>query len=206
LERAKQARYEKRQKVVGCARFRPINDLETSHNGVNSCRYSEDSKSVRVSKGRNHPQQTAKTFHFDHVFPPDKSQAQVYEMTGKPLVDSVLNGINCTIFAYGQTGAGKTYTMEGEPGSHLRGIIPRMVEQCFDSIMEADECLQFTVSICYIEIYLERIKDLFEPKKDNLRVRESKNRGIFVEGASTIYVGSVDDVIHLMNGFHKPSR
>lgn len=96
-------------------------------------------------------------------------------------------GYNATVFAYGQTGAGKTHTMEGvKSDPELKGLIPRMVGAIFDSVMAADESIEFTVKCFYVEIYLEKIKDLLDPyhTKVNLAIREDPAKGIYVAGVT----------------------
>lgn len=89
-------------------------------------------------------------------------QQDVFEYGIKETVDDVLNGYNGTIFAYGQTGSGKTFTMMGASidDENLRGIIPRITEQIFDSIMASASNLEYLVKVSYMEIYMEKIRDL----------------------------------------------
>lgn len=75
-----------------------------------------------------------KTFTFDNVFDWNSTQTAVYSETAKPIVDSVLEGYNGTVFAYGQTGTGKTHTMDGGAGDSERGIIPKTFDQIFEAI------------------------------------------------------------------------
>ena len=88
----------------------------------------------------------------------------------------MLEGFNGTIFAYGQTSSGKTHTMQGPDieDIEMQGIIPRMVRTVFNRIETANESIEFTVKISMIEIYMERIKDLLDPSKDNLKIHEDK--------------------------------
>ena len=115
-------------------------------------------------------------------------------------MDDILNGYNGTVFAYGQTGAGKSYTMMGSDidDSEGRGIIPRIVEQIFSSIMASPGNIEYTVRVSYMEIYMERIRDLLQPQNDNLPVHEEKSRGVYVKGLLEIYVSSVSEVFEVM--------
>mmetsp|Transcript_1637 Transcript_1637/g.173 ORF Transcript_1637/g.173 Transcript_1637/m.173 type:complete len:82 (+) Transcript_1637:230-475(+) len=81
-----------------------------------------------------------------------------------------MEGFNGTVFAYGQTSSGKTFTMTGASidDMEFRGIIPRMVSTCFETIEETDSTVEFSVKVGYCEIYLEKIKDLLNPAKNNL--------------------------------------
>ena len=138
-------------------------------------------------------------FTFDHVYSQDSNQASVYNNTARDAVLSSLSGYNATIIAYGQTGTGKTYTMEGEPEPKLRGIIPRATEEIFGYIQNASsERKKFLVRASYLQIYNEVISDLLKPERTNLSVREDKKRGVFVEGLSEWAVRSPKEVYGLM--------
>ena len=115
-------------------------------------------------------------------------------------MDDILNGYNGTVFAYGQTGAGKSYTMMGADieDEDQRGIIPRIVEQMFRSIMQSPNNIEYTVRVSYMEIYMERIRDLLVPQNDNLPVHEEKSRGVYVKGLLEIYVSSEQEVYEVM--------
>eukprot|EP01083_Nonionella_stella_P150579 479905_1 len=173
-----------------CARFRPFNKLEKSKGSGQCMEISDDAESVSLKDGRK--------FNFDRVFDIDSDQATVFDYTARPLVESVLDGYNCTVFAYGQTGSGKTYSMSGDLGTaELRGIVPRIVEMIFSGIAQADEHMEFTVKVSYVEIYLEKLRDLLRPSSKNLRIREKKT-GIYIEGVQEVYVGSEEEVLDLM--------
>lgn len=140
------------------------------------------------------------SFTFDRVFNMQCKQSDIFDYSIRPTVDDLLNGYNGTVFAYGQTGAGKSYTMMGssiddEVG---RGVIPRIVEQIFASIMSSPSTIEYTVRVSYMEIYMERIRDLMAPQNDNLPVHEEKNRGVYVKGLLEIYVSSVQEVYEVM--------
>jgi kinesin family protein 5 len=108
-------------------------------------------------------------FQFDRIFGPDSTQEGVFDDSATPLVNDVLAGYNATIFAYGQTGTGKTYTMEGDIVDEVKkGIIPRSVQKLFEGVQEADENIEFTFMVSYIEIYMEKIRDLLD--RNHLKV------------------------------------
>ena len=110
-----------------------------------------------------------------------------------------MNGYNGTVFAYGQTGAGKSFTMMGDMDDReFKGVIPRIMEQIFDAIMTASSTIEFTVGIGYMEIYMERIRDLMAPSNDNLPINEGP-RGPFVKGLREIFVSSVDEVYQALH-------
>ena len=104
------------------------------------------------------------------------------------------------MFAYGQTGAGKSYTMMGADidDEESKGIIPRIVAQIFASILSSPGNIEYTVRVSYMEIYMERIRDLLQPQNDNLPVHEEKSRGVYVKGLLEIYVSSVQEVYEVM--------
>jgi kinesin family protein 5 len=127
----------------------------------------------------------------------------------KQQVQEALNGYNCTIFAYGQTGSGKTHTMMGpdlDAKSPLsrdeRGIIPRIADDIFLAVMDSNAELEFTIKVSFVEIYMERIRDLLNARSQafgsSLKIREDKQRGIAVEGATEVYCGNVDEMLNVM--------
>ncbi len=78
------------------------------------------------------------------------------------------------------------------------GVIPRLVQGIFLAISQGDPALEFTVQVSYIEIYLEKVRDLLNPSQDNLRLRESKSKGVWIDGATDLYVSSFDEVLSVM--------
>eukprot|EP01035_Chromulina_nebulosa_P016848 gene16848-22333_t len=141
-------------------------------------------------------------FFFDHVYDQYSSQKKVFETTARGVVDSALQGYNATIFAYGQTGTGKTFTMEGfnkDGNIENRGIIPRAIEQIFGHIQRnASPRMRFLVRASYLQIYNEQISDLLKPERSNLTIREDKRRGVFVDGLSEWVVRSPAEIYGLM--------
>ncbi|CAM9895278.1 unnamed protein product, partial [Hapterophycus canaliculatus] len=141
-------------------------------------------------------------FTFDHVYDVSASQRKVYDTTAMEVVDSSLQGYNATVFAYGQTGTGKTFTMEGfkrGASAEDRGIIPRAIEQVFAHIQRnASPRMRFLVRASYLQIYNEQISDLLKPERNNLTIREDKKRGVFVEGLSEWVVRTPGEIYGLM--------
>ncbi|EWC46073.1 kinesin heavy chain [Drechslerella stenobrocha 248] len=140
------------------------------------------------------------SFTFDRVFDMNSRQADIFDFSIRPTVDDILNGYNGTVFAYGQTGAGKSFTMMGADidSEVTKGVIPRIVEQVFASILTSPGNIEYTVRVSYMEIYMEKIRDLLAPQNDNLPIHEEKNRGIYVKGLLEIYVSSVQEVYEVM--------
>ncbi len=141
-------------------------------------------------------------FTFDYVFDMDSNQQEVYEQTAKPAVISILEGYNSTIFAYGQTGTGKTFTMEGftySSSDTQRGIIPRSIDEIFNYIESlSNSDTKFMVRASYLQIYNESISDLLKPEKISLQIREDKKKGVFVEGLSEWAVRNPHDIYTLL--------
>ncbi|KAG5191841.1 kinesin-like protein [Tribonema minus] len=139
-------------------------------------------------------------FTFDRVYGERSTQSEVYESNARDIVDSSLQGYNATIFAYGQTGAGKTYTMEGAGGQwDGRGIIPRAIEQVFSHIQaNASPYLHFMVRGSYLQIYNDVITDLLKQDRGSLAIRENSKRGVYVQGLSEWVVRSPREIYGLM--------
>ena len=130
----------------------------------------------------------------------DSTQKQVYDCAAKPIIDSVLEGFNGTIFAYGQTSSGKTHTMTGSnlENVELQGIIPRMVRTVFNRIETASDCVDFSVRVSMIEIYMEKIRDLLDPSKDNLKIQEDKQSGVYIHDVTEFYIEREAQVLDVM--------
>lgn len=145
---------------------------------------------------------TYHSFTFDTVYGEESTQVQVYENTARPAVLSVLEGYNATILAYGQTGTGKTYTMEGfkyNSTDPQRGIVPRANEEIFRYIENTKNAnTTFMVRASYLQIYNEFISDLLKSDRGYLQIREEKRRGVFVEGLSEWAVRSPNEIYSLM--------
>jgi kinesin family protein 5 len=101
-----------------------------------------------------------------------------------------LEGFNGTIFAYGQTSSGKTHTMQGPDIENIeqQGIIPRMVRTVFTRIESAQESIEFIVKVSMVEIYMEKIKDLLDPQKTDLKVHEEKGKGVYIADLTEQYI------------------
>ncbi|GAA5965702.1 hypothetical protein JCM21900_001566 [Sporobolomyces salmonicolor] len=186
-------------KVV--CRFRPPNALELRETGGESIvQIDEDGTTVKLKGQDSMKGPDAAGFTFDRVFQMDTKQEEVFEYGVKGIVDDVMDGYNGTVFAYGQTGSGKSHTMMGPDidNSEMKGIIPRITEQIFASIMASPANLEYLVKVSYMEIYMERIRDLLAPENDNLPVHEDKQRGVYVKNLSDFYVGNATEVYEIM--------
>ncbi|CAF0918185.1 unnamed protein product [Rotaria sp. Silwood1] len=142
---------------------------------------------------------TVHAFFFDSVYDWNSQQKDVYDQTARPLVDSVLEGFNGTIFAYGQTGTGKTFTMEGVRSQvELRGIIPSSFAHIFDSISHTTS-RQFLVRASYLEIYNESIRDLLSRDQNKrLQLQEHPKEGVHVHDLSSFITKNIQEIEHVM--------
>ena len=172
-------------------RFRPMNELEKTSGNEQVCMFTSPT-SLQFNSTR---EKNRYRFNFDRIFPPSSTQQDIYSFGVKGIIDSVLDGYNGTVLAYGQTSSGKTYTMQGEMGSEsTMGIIPRMISHVFDFIHEQDST-EFMIKVSMIEIYQEKIRDLLDVSRVNLPIREDTIKGIYVDGCSERYVGCPQDVL-----------
>lgn len=192
--------------VKVAVRVRPFNARETSR----------DAKCVIQMQGTTtcicNPKQAKeapKNFTFDHSYwshtseedPHFASQRQVYKDIGEEMLLHSFEGYNVCIFAYGQTGAGKSYTMMGRQEKEQQGIIPQLCADLFARVNENQSPhLSYSVEVSYMEIYCERVRDLLNPKsRGNLRVREHPIMGPYVEDLSKLAVTSYEDIADLMD-------
>ena len=153
-----------------------------------------------------------KTYQFDKVFSPAADQNMVFNEVVSPILDEVLGGFNCTIFAYGQTGTGKTYTMTGDisnvlPLPDAAGIIPRVLDAMFQRL-EASET-EHLVKCSFIELYNEELRDLLSPD-DAIKLKifddntKKSHATTMVQGMEECYLKSaVQGITLLRNGSHK---
>ncbi|XP_044068039.1 kinesin-like protein KIF1B isoform X8 [Siniperca chuatsi] len=197
--------------VKVAVRVRPFNSREMSKDSKCIIQMQGNTTTITNPKA---PKEPAKTFSFDysywsHTTPEDPSFASqnlVYNDIGKEMLAHAFEGYNVCIFAYGQTGAGKSYTMMGKQEEGQEGIIPMLCEDLFEKINEdnnKDE-LSYSVEVSYMEIYCERVRDLLNPKnKGNLRVREHPLLGPYVEDLSKLAVTSYTDIADLMDAGNK---
>ncbi|XP_058109930.1 kinesin-like protein KIN-5D [Magnolia sinica] len=158
--------------------------------------------------------QIDRTFAFDRVFGPTSQQKDLYDLAVSPIVNEVLEGYNCTIFAYGQTGTGKTYTMEGG-GKKTKngefpsdaGVIPRAVRQIFD-ILEAQDA-EYSMKVTFLELYNEEITDLLaleecsrfvdDKSKKPIALMEDGKGGVFVRGLEEEIVTTANEIYKILD-------
>lgn len=197
--------------VKVAVRVRPFNSREMSKESKCIIQMQGNTTTITNPKA---PKEPAKTFSFDYSYwshtttedPNFASQNLVYNDIGKEMLAHAFEGYNVCIFAYGQTGAGKSYTMMGKQEEGQEGIIPMLCEDLFEKINEDSnkEELSYSVEVSYMEIYCERVRDLLNPKnKGNLRVREHPLMGPYVEDLSKLAVTSYTDIADLMDAGNK---
>ncbi|KAJ1848110.1 tubulin-dependent ATPase kip3, partial [Coemansia sp. RSA 2703] len=136
-------------------------------------------------------------FVFDRVYGEESTQQEVYEGTTRGLLDSVMGGYNATVFAYGATGCGKTYTISGSPEDP--GVIFLTMRELFERISAAEDERSVDVRLSYLEVYNETIRDLLAPENvQGLALREDAQQGVTVAGLSEHVPSGVDQVLELM--------
>ena len=147
-----------RVNVQVAVRVRPSSESEASQPTIVTT--DPAAKAVRIAIGPAKKKAT-RAFHFDRVFGQYSTQREVFDAMALPIVDEVLKGFNCTIFAYGQTGTGKTYTMEGTKSladDEHAGIVPRCVRSLFEKLDASGA--DHTVRVSFLELYNEELQDL----------------------------------------------
>ncbi|XP_028651191.2 kinesin-like protein KIF11 [Erpetoichthys calabaricus] len=201
---------EKGRNIQVVVRCRPFNATERKLSAFNVVDCEHARKEVTIRTGGVGDKATKKTYTFDMVFGPTAKQIDVYRSVVCPILDEVIMGYNCTIFAYGQTGTGKTFTMEGERSAGeqftweedpLAGIIPRTLHQIFEKLSENGT--EFSVKVSLLEIYNEELIDLLSPSPDvNEKLQmfdDPRNkRGVVIKGLEEITVHNKDEVYQIL--------
>eukprot|EP00743_Colponemidia_sp_Colp-15_P005744 GILK01006174.1.p1 GENE.GILK01006174.1~~GILK01006174.1.p1 ORF type:complete len:1244 (-),score=306.03 GILK01006174.1:383-4114(-) len=142
---------------------------------------------LRINRSRE------KQYAFDYAFDATTRQEEVYLHTTKFLMDGIINGYNATVFAYGATGAGKTYTMLGTVQSP--GIMGLTLQGLFSCISTGSDLNEYKVKLSYLEVYNEQIRDLLTPSSDDLELREDPLKGMTVAGISEIETTSANEIM-----------
>ncbi|KAL4438108.1 hypothetical protein ABPG74_016887 [Tetrahymena malaccensis] len=138
------------------------------------------------------------SFNFDQVYSPQESTESIYNSSCKNIVYSVLDGYNSTIFMYGQTTSGKTFTMLGDMDNP--GVLPYSLHDIFDEMekRKKEQEVEYQVLVSYIEIYNEQINDLINPGMTNLRIHDDPKIGPIVQGMKQCEVTNFNEAIILM--------
>ena len=184
-------------------RFRPLNDVEKDllSNGVGQVCVEYVNSLPNINNPHIHQQvktvslagNVSSPFIYDAIFDSDTQQKDVYELVGKDIVNDVLSGYNGTIFAYGQSGSGKTYSMYGSDiyDEEKMGIIPRIILEIFNFVEKSDDNITFQFKMSILQIYKENIYDLLTGQS-NLKIKESPIKGIYVDKLTEVYVDSFE--------------
>ncbi len=186
------------ESVKVCVRCRPMSQEEMNKGHQVVVELTKRSGEIFVR--RPYAEEAPKQFTFDSVFDWTSTQQEIYEETSAPIIANVLEGYNGTIFAYGQTGTGKTHTMAGSETNHKeRGIMPRSFEDVFKSIEGDSVKTQFLVRASYLEIYNEEIRDLLSKNpKNKLDLHEKPDSGVYVRDLSYFAVKNVQEIQDVM--------
>ena len=181
-------------------RCRPMNTKEKGDKRVRIVQMNTDTGEVAVKNPKADDGEPPKHFTFDTVYDWNSSQEGVYTETAAPLVESVIQGYNGTIFAYGQTGTGKTHTMLGAPDPpELRGIIPNTFKHIFEAVEETTD-RDFLVRASFLEIYNEEIRDLLgKDTTKKLDMKEDPNRGLYVKDLTHTVVKGVKEIDRVLS-------
>ncbi|CAD5222055.1 unnamed protein product [Bursaphelenchus xylophilus] len=183
--------------LVVAVRIRPLNESEKQKKGF-ECAYALDQQKVLLvdpEKFENNilrqNRQHERTFNFDAVFGPGSEHMEVHEATTSPLVDFVVAGSNATVFAYGPTGSGKTYTMVGTP--EKPGLMTLLTRALYQKLTKED-----TVYISFLEIYNEVIKDLLNPGAGALDLLEDEKGNVLVPGLSRVKAPNTTKIMQIL--------
>ncbi len=188
---------------VAC-RVRPLSSREKMHQHQPCVRIATEKNQIVIGKD--------KQFTFDYVIPPKVNQSDLYDQCVKGLVNGLFDGYNATVFAYGQTGAGKTYTISGnKTASDEYGIIPRAVHSMFQIINKSTSPInsnrsnsqlnqhvnnkEYVVKVNFIEIYKEECKDLLDNVEKDLQIREDESGNTLIYGANEVVCTSLQEVM-----------
>ncbi|XP_066140161.1 kinesin-like protein unc-104 isoform X2 [Euwallacea fornicatus] len=198
--------------VKVAVRVRPFNNREITRECKCIIKMGGNTTTIANPKAEPNNKEAIKSFNFDysywshdHTDPEFSSQLLVYKDIGEEMLQHSFDGYNVCIFAYGQTGAGKSYTMMGKQEDGQEGIIPQICKELFRKIRDTNENdIKFSVEVSYMEIYCERVRDLLNPKnKGNLKVREHPLLGPYVEDLSKLAVTSYEDIHELIDEGNK---
>nr|XP_037280677.1 LOW QUALITY PROTEIN: kinesin-like protein KIF11 [Rhipicephalus microplus] len=196
------------QHIQVFVRCRPPTASEKRNGSARAIEVVQERKEILVND-RVMPERTPrKSFTFDKVFGPDAKQIDVYRAVMEPTIAEVMMGYNCTVFAYGQTGTGKTFTMEGDRSNvnlswaddPSAGIIPRTLQQLFEELQSQD--LEFTIKVSFLELYNEELFDLLSAHEDTSRLKifedSSRKGSVIIQGLEEITVHNREEVFFIL--------
>ncbi|OQS02822.1 kinesin [Thraustotheca clavata] len=185
-------------------RIRPMSSKEKQDGRLEATVASFERAEVTITNPAAASSEAPKAFTFDAAFGSKSTQQQVYDTAATAIVEAVMDGYNGTIFAYGQTGAGKSHTMEGLPDPpEMRGIIPNSFKHIFDKVAITKK-KQILVRASYLEIYNEEIRDLLsKDPKAGLDLKENADSGVFVKGLTAQVVKDAAEIDAVMRQGNK---
>ena len=189
----------KNESVKVAVRCRPLSSDETRDGRATIISIDPTRGEMSIRNPKTEGSEPPKSFTFDYVYDWNSQQEKIYTDTAYPIVESVVEGYNGTIFAYGQTGTGKTFTMEGkdEPQA-LRGFIPRTFDQIFFGVEQHPD-RQYLVRVSFLEIYNEEIRDLLaKHEKHKLELKEGQDGGFYAKDLSSFVVKGIGEMREAM--------
>ena len=167
-------------------RFRPLNEREISNDTRTHIKINTGDNSIVITD-----KNIVHDFKFDYVFDYASSQEEIYKIVALTAVESVCHGYNATIFAYGSSGSGKTFTMFGN--ENQKGIIPNACQTIFKYIN--NNMIENNVKCSFIEIYNERIRDLFNVHSEDLHIRQNE-KGVYIQSLTEKLVYNSADILN----------
>ena len=191
-------------KILVAVRCRPLSEREKEISPKETIQII-DKKIIKIKDPNgflspNNIRSKEQILEFDYAFNNKDNQETIFNCTTKPLIEGILNGFNATVFAYGATGAGKTYTMLGD--EEQPGIMPLTFGELFKKIKNYSD-REYLIKLCYLEIYNENIKDLLINNSPNLELREDPNRGLIINGITEILANSGEHILSILKKGNK---
>lgn len=182
--------------ICVCCRVRPFLRDENLKLDKQCLTIGSDGESIEITGGTKSDPRCVHDFKFDAVFEMKSSQEQIFAHISNRVLHRVLDGYNGSVFCYGQSSSGKTWTMEGARRGPERGIIPRAFEFIFDRMEAASESTEFALTVSMVEVYMEKILDLLGPSQSERRlsIAEHPLRGLCVQGASEPCIASLAEL------------
>eukprot|EP00667_Euglena_gracilis_P001338 EG_transcript_1337 len=180
-----------------CVRVRPLSQKEKDSGCIEAVQLDIGNCSILVHHAVGDP---TGPFTFDAVYNNSFKQRDIFNHEVYPMVECVLQGYNSTVFAYGQSGSGKTYTMTGTPGTENAGVMPNAIAHIFDSIAKlASPSKQFQVKVSHLELYNGKARDLLSDSAANLEIKQNMAKNFYVKGLIEEPVSNLDQTLHLFD-------
>ncbi|KAJ3393295.1 Protein CBR-klp-13 [Lobulomyces angularis] len=200
---------DKENRLLVAVRLRPISKKEMEKENVHICARVIDEHTILMTDPIDEygddvlrrDRQKERVYNYDYVFSEEVDQEELFHKTTKNLISSVIQGFNATAFAYGATGAGKTYTMLGTESNP--GIMALTLRHLFEKVEVENADGNMEVNLSYMEIYNEQIRDLLSGKPEYLDLREDPHRGVIIPGITTFSAESAEDVLSFLHKGNK---